>query len=663
MSIKYKQPILSYTMENVLDARDGNFIHHDEYTSQLEKPEIKYCYANTIVIEVKSSHYNDPEYYNKKTGKSKGYGLKYKVFILLQDFYKIAKDKEIDFSEAVEYALRYGDVHVRCTCPAFLYWGYAYIGTQLRYLYGLPRENRSPKIRNPNMKGTLCFAKGTKVWTSNGLKNIEDIKIGDKVFTHKGRLRRVIETSNHKETCLTEFKANNESIICSSNHPFYLCDRNKKFEFLPIGEVSHTRNRYFATSPKLECGTYEPPKGYAFMLGLYLSDGHLHRREVKENSNRIVKNPISHGKSCNQLSIAINNCYYDIYENYLNSIGIKINRYSKNNKSNCGDIFINDYKLLNFLVEYGNFTDSSTNDEKMISEKLLTWNSKSIREFLAGYFWGDGTLTCASGSSNYGYKLYATWQTTNPQMAQMLSILIRTQFWTSGIWKQNRKSVKFNINNREYVCDKPKDLYSIRITGNDVKLFLEDFPEISLIKGNTNKNRNYSNYSHKFINGYWLKPIYHKEFESEITVYNIGVEEDESYLVGIKGWAVHNCKHSDKAITYCLQNKQLIERMFETYYNRFKSGDKLIAVDSTGQTVTIGTKDGNGDVFFEKQLEVEREYENYKKRKEYENQEEETTEGTDDNEYVTDDSIDPLEPDTWWAEESEDDDNIIGEEE
>lgn len=36
------------------------------------------------------------------------------------------------------------------------FWGYSYMGTQLNYLYGLPREGRFPKIRNPNLRGTVC---------------------------------------------------------------------------------------------------------------------------------------------------------------------------------------------------------------------------------------------------------------------------------------------------------------------------------------------------------------------------------------------------------------------------------------------------------------------------------------------------------------------------
>ena len=41
------------------------------------------------------------------------------------------------------------------------------------------------------MHGSPCFAKGTKVLTSMGYKNIEDIEIGDKVLTHKNRFKEV----------------------------------------------------------------------------------------------------------------------------------------------------------------------------------------------------------------------------------------------------------------------------------------------------------------------------------------------------------------------------------------------------------------------------------------------------------------------------------------
>ena len=147
--IKSSLPIYSFTLKELREAEDMNFIHRKEHLSELSEPEIKYVYANTIVLEIKSSHYGE----KTKNGTN---STKYKIFILLEDFYTIGKDKDIDFEDAIDYAINFGDVHLRCTCPSFLYFGFAYQGTALKYLYGIPREDRFPVVRNPDLKSTCC---------------------------------------------------------------------------------------------------------------------------------------------------------------------------------------------------------------------------------------------------------------------------------------------------------------------------------------------------------------------------------------------------------------------------------------------------------------------------------------------------------------------------
>lgn len=48
------------------------------------------------------------------------------------------------------------DMRVRCSCPAFLYWGSEYIATQLDYILEGYEENRFPSIRDPELKNTAC---------------------------------------------------------------------------------------------------------------------------------------------------------------------------------------------------------------------------------------------------------------------------------------------------------------------------------------------------------------------------------------------------------------------------------------------------------------------------------------------------------------------------
>jgi len=153
-SIKVKKPIFSFTIKELLDNRDGDFIHHDKYTQELQSPVLKYCYANTLRFEIKSSKFGQKV--KVKNGQTGTNVTKYDVFVLFEDFYTIGKDKDISLEDAIDYAVGFGDIHLRCTCPAATYWGYNYIQTEFKTLYGIPREKRFPIIRNPNLKGTIC---------------------------------------------------------------------------------------------------------------------------------------------------------------------------------------------------------------------------------------------------------------------------------------------------------------------------------------------------------------------------------------------------------------------------------------------------------------------------------------------------------------------------
>jgi hypothetical protein len=146
--------IKSFTIKELLDSRDGNFIHHDQHTKELQSPVLEYCYANTLKFKIKSSQFGKPT--KAKNGVMGTNRTWYNVFVLFEDFYTIGKDKEIPFEDAIDYAINFGDVHIRCNCPAELYWGYRYMGTELKYLYGIPREDRYPVERNPGLRGTCC---------------------------------------------------------------------------------------------------------------------------------------------------------------------------------------------------------------------------------------------------------------------------------------------------------------------------------------------------------------------------------------------------------------------------------------------------------------------------------------------------------------------------
>ena len=63
------------------------------------------------------------------------------------------------------------------------------------------------------MHGSPCFVAGTKVNTDKGLKNIEDIVVGDVVKSHDGTYNKVIETMEHISPVICKLELNQSSQI------------------------------------------------------------------------------------------------------------------------------------------------------------------------------------------------------------------------------------------------------------------------------------------------------------------------------------------------------------------------------------------------------------------------------------------------------------------
>lgn len=78
---------------------------------------------------------------------------KYQQKIKLNDVKDIKALKDFKKSEITRLLLD-GDLSVYCSCEDFLYKGYKYMAWNMGY--GLDKENRFPKIKNPNLEGTIC---------------------------------------------------------------------------------------------------------------------------------------------------------------------------------------------------------------------------------------------------------------------------------------------------------------------------------------------------------------------------------------------------------------------------------------------------------------------------------------------------------------------------
>ncbi len=87
---------------------------------------------------------------------------------------------------------------------------------------------------------SICFIPGTEIITDSGIKNIEDIRAGEKVLTHKGRWRQVNRTMcNDYIGTVVKVKAKSlESVTSTSEHPFYVQKVNctREHNIFPVGD-------------------------------------------------------------------------------------------------------------------------------------------------------------------------------------------------------------------------------------------------------------------------------------------------------------------------------------------------------------------------------------------------------------------------------------------
>ena len=79
------------------------------------------------------------------------------------------------------------------------------------------------------LAGSPCFTKNNFVLTESGLKYISDVKIGDKVLTHKNRWQRVLKVGGKKSKTINLDIYGMPITKTTENHPFLTQKRVRKW--------------------------------------------------------------------------------------------------------------------------------------------------------------------------------------------------------------------------------------------------------------------------------------------------------------------------------------------------------------------------------------------------------------------------------------------------
>lgn len=232
------------------------------------------------------------------------------------------------------------------------------------------------KLKDFNMicGGSPCFVKGTKVLTSKGYKNIEEIQVGDMVLTHKNRYMPVVNIGGEHNQNIYSLRVQGFlRTECTDYHPFY-CKKSKNSvpEKIRLKDIkkgyyigSHINNQ---SLNKFNLSNEE-----CWILGRYIADGHIRKEKRKGRKN-------SYQYQC---ILSVGNNKVD-----------KLKEIIKENHFSCyphGEsvhrIVFSSMKLVNFIIDNG-FGRSA--DIKNIPQFILNLPVDKLESFLNGYMAGDG---------------------------------------------------------------------------------------------------------------------------------------------------------------------------------------------------------------------------------------------------------------------------------
>lgn len=340
--------------------------------------------------------------------------------------------------------------------------------------------------------GSPCFVEGTLVLTELGYKPIEEIEIGDVVYTKEKRWKKIkrIGSDGEKEICSIAAMGM-LPIECTLNHPFwikhkcrkwnnnirryeyYLSDAEKVYaanlttnDFIGIPIISDKDNELYKISDEL-----------LWLLGRFVADGVISDSEV------ILSIGMDKISDFDRISI-----YHRIY---------------KHTKSCYRVVFNKTSELYHFVSKY-NFGKGAIN--KNIPVEILELPKEKLKIFLDGYWSGDG---CSIKDT-----VIRQATTISRKLALMLVLAVQKVYSTGCKVYFDKRPDRCEIEGR---IVNQNDTYMVRFLTENLKssFFVEN---------------DFVWYPIKNIKKEGLKKV----------IYNIEVEDDHTYIAN--GATVFNCQ-------------------------------------------------------------------------------------------------------------------------
>jgi DNA-cytosine methyltransferase len=209
--------------------------------------------------------------------------------------------------------------------------------------------------------GPPCFIAGTKILTYSGYKNIEDVKLDDKLLTHTGKFQDII---NLQEKIYTgnlyelDIKYHPEIITCTEEHPFYVREKQT------VWDNATRRYKSYFNDPK-----------WKKAADLTINDYYGMVINTKEIIPEFTFDKIINQHKKEKITIKLDKIEYWYMMGYF-----------------IGDGWIEETKECNMWFEIYKIFEKYK-QEKIIPEWVHDAPKEFIQEFINGYMKADSSLT------------------------------------------------------------------------------------------------------------------------------------------------------------------------------------------------------------------------------------------------------------------------------
>ena len=351
--------------------------------------------------------------------------------------------------------------------------------------------------------GSPCFTKGHLVLTREGYKPIEAIKVGDLVYTHKDRFKPVTAVGHKFSNDVYRVSSQGtEDFLVTGNHPFYVSDRTRQWNndrrcydrvfseprWVPIQSV--TKGAFFA-SPILQIE--ENPLGLTaedcWILGRYLADGHIRmdKRKGRKNSYQYA------------VILSIGMKKLDDFLNHVKSYHVTHYPHSKSVERCC----LCSQEWVERIISLGLGRSCY---EKQVPMALLALPKNLCMSLVDGYISGDGSIDPT-------WKSYHACSTSKT-LAYSMALLVQKAYGVNcGVKPIKSRGETSTIEGRV-----------VNLTQQWSLTFNKEMKRQSVAHIEDTKV---------------YTPFIRKAKSNDDEVYNISVDEDESYICNNR--VVHNC--------------------------------------------------------------------------------------------------------------------------